>query len=265
MVNAMKLTLGILCALLLVCQSTSVLCSGGTAVPSQDYWMGLYSGSDKMGNLYVSIRPDKFEGKNVSRKDESLHVRMKSSCGDNSADLTHTVYVDSFLFPVFETMTGKTEKPVESGAQSMAVELRYGQDTIAVKMTIDGKTTTQSVPFAQGDRALAAAGYAYDMGATKLAVGEKLDLQYMHFKIDPASTTDSVACRTEPVVLSVLRRETVNVNGVSCDALVISEKDKKGYDTIKWRTDDGKIVKQETPKGGVTWLRETKEEAAKAL
>lgn len=246
---------------LLVSMPFGVLGSG-KVTPSQDYWMGLYKGSEKIGDMHVTIKPDRLDGKAVFRRQEVVRVRTKEAGRNHDYEFTRDVYASQGLFPVLELVHGGSQTPSASLQQPVSpvnIELRYGQASIAVSMTKDGETSKLSVPLSKEDRDLVAAGCAYDFCTTKLAVGQKSDVQHWYLKMKSDAGAE---WHSKRLALTVLRREKLDLNGVTRDAFVVSEKDKTGYETIRWQTAEGEIIKQEVPKSGLKWVRETESQAA---
>ena len=141
-----------------------------------DYWMGVYSGSSKIGYLHVAIKPDKFGGKDVFRKDERFHVWPNRSPKRYGADFSHTVYAGNDLCPVFEEATGGAHDPSSQAGNSMLLQTRYNPESIDVTVTSEGKTSTNTEPESKECREMLIAGCTCDFGMRKLDVGDSINV-----------------------------------------------------------------------------------------
>ncbi|MCE5200880.1 hypothetical protein LLG39_18110 [bacterium] len=223
-----------------------------------DYWMGVYSGTTKLGYVHITTKQDKLDGKDVFRREEIFHSHMNSSGKSFNVDINHVQYVDSTFFPILETMSITGGDPDKPGPKSSTAEYRYGKDMASCKYSLGDDLQTTMVPLTEEDRAKIVAGRAYVFGMLRLPVGKSIDVNHSYYTIE---RDKNCKWKFSDAMISVLRRETLNLNGVTYDTLVISDRAKNGRETTRWQLDTGEILKEDIPQEDLIWVREGKEKA----
>ncbi len=227
-----------------------------------DYWMGVYAGSSKIGYFHVVTKPDNFEGKDVFRRDESLHLWTDGSGISCDADMSGTKYTGKDSFPVFESLNavGNSQSGAPASETGMHTEIRYSQGSVDFKMTVDGKSSAANAPLTDDIRERLITGCTYDFGTRKLNVGDSIAARHCAWTF---SDKDGLSRNITNVILDVIRAETLELDGQTYNALVISEMCSNGDQITSWRLDNGEVIKQEM--SGVTMVLESKEKATQPI
>ncbi len=230
-----------------------------SAPANADYWLGVYYGSSKLGYFHVVIRPDKFEGKAVFRRDAGLHLWRDTSGKNCNLDASDTKYVGKGFFPLFEAsnIVDRSQSPSSSDEGGVQTQIKYTHQSADLKATIDGKSSTATDPLTDYLREWLITGCTYDFGVRKLNTGDLITARHCTWECDGEGM--QLCDINGGGMLDVLRREKLELDGQTYDVLVVSETCINGDQIISWRLDNGEVVKQVS--SGLTMVLESKEKA----
>ncbi len=224
-----------------------------------DYWMGVYSGSSKIGYFHVVTGPDKFEGKDVFRRDESLHLWTALTGKSTDTDFNHTSYAGNDFFPVFDEAS-VVDHTVSPQVGNYTVEIRYSPESADITTTFEGKATTDTTPVSEEHRDWLIDGCAYDFGVRRLRVGDSIDIVHWCWI---ANTQASINGGEVNSTLKTVRRQDLKLGEKTYNVFVISEERDADEKVTRWQLDNGEVIKQEM--SGVTMVLESKEKATQPV
>ncbi len=227
--------------------------------PKQDYWMGVYYGKSKIGSYHVVLSKDTTDQSAGWLRSENLIVRFKTSGKTYSWTYSRTVHADSMFGPISEDV-GTGYKDSTMSADDMTLyQVKFGVNEEKITAFHGQETYERKVPLDDESRSYIAKGCSFDLGGTKLSVGQRFDVYHMIPEMSILPKTHMEA-NTRTNEVCVLRRESITVGGSAYQTLVLSERGQNN-DIVTWLTDDGEIVKREMPKSHLLWLRQSKTEA----
>jgi hypothetical protein len=231
--------------------------------PSQDYWMGVYLKSTKIGYAHITVRRDRYKDKDAWRREETLSVRFQSNGKRMQIGLFRNSLADERFSPISESVrfaSRELPKPTEEALMNF----NYDPDQRVLEMTGGAEMPTITMPYDAGEQAEARAGMQYDLGALALGDGSMTSMLHMsirQFSVSAVSGKE-FTCTTMPVscTVTVEAREKVNVGGKSYDTVRVLEASRAGK-VRRWHLKTGEILKEELLSGRLSLIQETKAKA----
>ncbi len=211
--------------------------------------------------MHVTARPDRLDGKDVFRRDEVLHVWVGGPDKAYAMDTSYAQYAGTGFYPVLETMNLKNDDPAAPEPHSSIYEGRYGRLRVDYTCTTGVGSSNQASTLDDEAVNTITAGCAHAFGMLKLADGESVGVNMGRYTTINPVAEQCWWCRCY-VVLTMLRRVSLKLNGVAYNTSVIRQR-AMGTERIRWQLESGEIVKEEWPQEGLTWVKETKEKATK--
>lgn len=228
---------------------------------ADDYWMGIHYGNSRIGYLHTVIKHDTFEGKQVIAKQDDLVLRIKSNGETSDMKLKQTLYVGEGFMPI--AVLFEASSP-DADDQNVKAEMRYNKDSVDMTMTVpqeDAEPVKLSNPLDNKEMAELAAGVKYDLGLTKLEVGDKLKVALSAMDaLNISSENVQFGVGSAHVDLEVLREEMLSYYTKSVRTLAVKEKQSEDTST-RWYSTTGQLYKIHQDKNNVTFLREPMKDA----
>jgi hypothetical protein len=250
--------------------------AAGKLVPkNQDYWMGIYSGKSKIGYMHVTTSPDKYNGKDVYRRDETVTLVSDAGSPDSTATISNTLYSDATLFPIKASVAFSSPDGNGSVASQALFEVNYTQKTVETKcptgMTFalkDGtKASSLSQPYVKNEKADLRNGTRYLYGMWKFTPDIKdMRVRYVrqYILVGPKSSDDpnnmSFNYGEATADFQVIRHEKLKLDGKTYDALLVLESAGSDH-RITWMTTNGDVLKTQFCGTSATLVREPKDKA----
>ena len=244
--------------LLFIVMTVGAGCSGCASVSNQDYWMGVYYYKQKIGSFHVTVAKDRINDKGVFIRKEALRLRYRVPGNSYLYNIDRTMCIDSSLKPIYDKVTSDYKDDTMTGYYPVSAEIRYSPIGKTTKTIVDGETSEQTASWDANTRGRVTAGYAYDFTGTTLSIGTRLEVNRYRYSLSLSDHNIQTVYGDETIC--ALRRETVKLDDVTFNAIVVSERG-ENTDITTWRSKDGEMIKQEIPADHIVWIRESKAKA----
>jgi hypothetical protein len=226
--------------------------------------------------MHVTTGPDKYNGKDVYRRDEIVTIVSDTGSPNSTATIGNTLYSDATLFPIKAKVTFNF--PDENGSvtpQVQVMEINYTQKTVETKfspgMTVtspDGsKVNSLSQPYIKNEKANLRNGTRYLYGMWKCTPDIKdVQVRYVrqHISASPKSSDShnnvSFNYSEATADFQVIRHEKLKLDGKTYDALLVLESAGSDH-RITWMTANGDVLKSQFCGTSATLVREPKGKA----
>lgn len=243
---------------LLIVLSVPAFCADSPEDVVDDYWMGIFYAGQRMGYLHVTVKNDKFEGKDVLSSYEVVSTRFTQSGKKTQRHAERIVHTDSQMSSVYD-FVAMSEVDGDKSESKMSMEQRYTSNTVDVKLIQDGKENKSTHPLDSTDQVLVKAGWKYSLFDNKINIGADIALNRMRLLFGPAPGAMEFQMRNGTA--KALRRQKLETDGVVNDTIVVSETTNENDEIIRYQLENGTILKEEQPLAKVTLVREPKEKA----
>lgn len=230
--------------------------------PFLEYWLAIYSGVQQVGCMQTTLSCDTLSGEEVFKRQDSIYLRTKDSNSTGRADVSDVVYATEHFTPIIHTLvmdassteSGKTEE------HHSEMELDYIKKTQKTIYRSGNETKEETVKADLDSKE----DCSPEFSGRPLKTGDKLTCSTYKFPSVVAGTSGHFAFTRSSSDIQVLRREKIEVDNKTCDALVLQDKSKFGEAT-RWQLDNGVIVKEDMPYSGVALKAVTEKEAREWL
>ncbi|MBP6965016.1 MAG: transglutaminase domain-containing protein [Armatimonadetes bacterium] len=208
-----------------------------------DTWLGIYRGESKIG--YVQLLADKetYKEKPGYRCDSRIFTRILALGMMVEQELLTRIHLNEQFQPLAETFE------MRSGGSVTKIEAAFEAERIVATVYSEGTKTNKIIPIPEGSTLV---GDLMFLPATRrLEIGEKFAYEYFN----PA------ALALEDVFTEVVRKETIEVDGVSHEALLLRNMTSLG-EMKCWLDEKGGVLKVSAILG-LNMIREPREKALK--
>jgi hypothetical protein len=242
----MKSIRAILLAVLLILLLAPIFRVYATDTPLLDQWMGIYQEKEKIGFCHITICKDRFESKDVYRRDYISGQLMGQEDSQYHRSYTNSIYVDANYSPIFQTW-----KIADSNGNSWTVEARYNLGTIKCKSEHNGKTTTKNTPIPKNTDV--STYFKCIFGAAELAIGDTLESNWLYWN----------DLSLHKFTVKVHKKESIETKLGKYNTLIVTKNyhmSKNSIDKI-WLTDNGGYAKEISEEDGTESVLEKEDDA----
>lgn len=251
-------------AFIILCIFTASATCAEEAKPRQrrpflNYWLAVYSGVHQVGCMQTTLSCDTLNGEEVFKREDNVYLRAKDSDMTAHLEISGVIYTTRRFRPILDRFTFITKSVVsgETHEQQGTMEMDYVNNTQKMVQTSGGETKEETT---RVDLKASDLDYSAEFCARPLKVGDKLSYNTSKFPAAAAAYGGQVRFERSTSEVRVLRREKVEVNNITYDALVLQDKSDLGEAT-RWQLDNGTIIKESIPYSGVTLKAITEKEA----